>query len=103
MVIPEWASFLVMVSVSGGAIAIVLLDLLIHFAPAAWDAQIKAAKPYLAMLFSVLIPQIVVIVREAYPTVDPLLWAVVYSLGAYAVHELLYRLVQKPVVKRLTR
>jgi putative effector of murein hydrolase LrgA (UPF0299 family) len=96
MVVPEWGSFLVMVAGSGGLIALVLLDLLIHFAPDAWDAWLEGMKPYLAMLFSFLVPQVVVVVQSVYPTVDPWLWAIVYAVGSYGVHEILYKLIQKP-------
>lgn len=103
MIIPEWTEFLALVSISGGAIALFLLDLVIRFAPDSVDAEIERMKPYLAMLFSFLVPQVVAIIGELYPVVDPWAWAVVYSVGAYAVHEILYRLVQKPVVARLSQ
>jgi hypothetical protein len=96
MVIPEWKEFLAFLSVSGGAIALVLLDLLIHFTPDSIDAEIEKAKPYLAMLFSFIVPQIVATIGEMYPVVDPGWWAVIYALGSYAVHEILYRIIQKP-------
>lgn len=101
MVIPEWGAFLVMVAASGGAIALALLDLLIAFAPDAWDAEIERMKPYLAMLFSFLVPQVVAWVQVAYPTVDPWAWAIAYAVGSYGVHEILHRLIQKPIVQRL--
>ena len=103
MVIPEWQSFLVMVSVSGGAIALLLVDLLIHLLPASASPELERMKPYLAMLFAFLVPQVVAVIANAYPTVDPYIWAAIYAVGAYGVHEILYRIIQKPVLARLAK
>lgn len=98
MVIPDWPVFLATISASGGAIALILLDLVIRFAPDSVDAEIERMKPYLAMLFSFLVPQIVAVIAQMYPTVDPWAWAAVFAVGSYGVHEILYRLIQQPAV-----
>jgi hypothetical protein len=95
--IPEWPVFLATIAAEGGTIAIILLDLLIHFAPDSMDAEIEKMKPYLALIFSAIVPQVVALVAQNYPTVNPWAWAIAFAVGSYGVHELLFRLVQKPV------
>jgi hypothetical protein len=100
MVIPDWAPFWAMVSASGGVIAITLLDLIMYFTPDNVDQVIYPMKMYLAMLFSALVPQGVALLLQRYPTVDPYQWAIAYAVGAYIVHEILYKLIQKPLEAR---
>lgn len=100
MVIPEWGAFLALVSASGGAIAVALLDLVMYFTPDNIDKVIDPMKMYLAMIFSALIPQGVALLLQQYPTVDPYKWAIAYAVGAYIVHEVLYKLIQKPAEAR---
>ena len=101
MDIPQWAEFWAKVSASSGLIALVLVDIIIRFTPEWLDKELERAKKYLAMIATVVIPIGVSHVMAWLPAIDPTWWVIIYIAGTYAVHEWLFRFVQKPVVERL--
>jgi hypothetical protein len=102
-VAPGWPEFWAQISLSGGLIALALVDIILKFAPAAWKNTIDGIKPLIAIVASYIVPLAVTAILGKFPTVDPLLWSAVYFLGSYAIHELLYRFIQKPVAVYLSQ
>ena len=103
MTIPGWVEFWGMVSMSSGLIALLLVDLLITIAPESWLPEIERTKRYIALIATIIVPLLVSRLLDAIPTVDPVWWQIAFIVGSYAVHEWLFRFIQKPLVERFLR
>ena len=101
-VAPGWPEFWAQISLSGGLIALALVDILLRYLPAEWKDKIMGIKPLIALVANYIVPMVVTAIVGKFPTVDPLLWSGVYFLGSYAIHEILYRFIQKPIAARLS-
>ena len=95
--------FWAQVSASAGVIVLFAIDLILKFGPDSlkkwWEAN-SFLRNLVAMLATYVAPQLVLVITDKFPTVDAGLWSAIYFAGAYVVHEILYRLIQKPAVLR---
>jgi hypothetical protein len=100
MEIPAWGQFWALVSASSGAIVLLLIDILVRIWPAL-SAELERAKKYLVLIGAIIVPMLVQQIVTTVPEPDPVVWQIMLIAGTYAVHELLYRFLQKPVLSKL--
>jgi len=102
MQIPEWGQFWALVSASSGAIVLLLIDILVRIWPAL-SAELERAKKYLVLIAAIIVPMIVQQIVTTVPEPDPVVWQIMLIAGTYAVHEWLFRFIQRPVERYMAK
>lgn len=98
MNIPDWPTF-VQTIIASGAFVLLVVNFLVTYLPVPWKDYVKNAAVYIVPLLSYFAPTIAVWLLKEIPAVDPWLWTGLYALATYAVHEFLYRIGQKRLLR----
>ena len=93
---PEWQYFWLNV-VGSGAIVLLLVNGLIILLPAPYGVWVKQQAAMIVAIGSALCPTLANAVLARWPTVDPVMWTVVYFGLSWAAHQAFYMLQKRKI------